>query len=83
MKDQAQELIAYGADIVVWTNVNWQSTIPSLYAMLSANLSVNAHPAISIDGATTIGRDLGPRLSARLTTGLTADCTGPDISPEK
>ena len=41
MKDQAQELIAYGADIVVWTNVNWQSTIPSLMHKLSANLSVN------------------------------------------
>ena len=33
-------------------------------------------------GATTIGRDLGPRLAARLTTGLTADCTRLEISEE-
>jgi electron transfer flavoprotein alpha subunit len=34
-------------------------------------------------GATTIGRDLGPRLSARLATGLTADCTKLEISDER
>ena len=34
-------------------------------------------------GATTIGRDLGPRLSARVETGLTADCTGLEISEER
>ena len=39
-------------------------------------------PEVLLIGATNIGRDLGPRLSARLTTGLTADCTGLDISPE-
>ena len=39
-------------------------------------------PSILLIGATTIGRDLGPRLSARLETGLTADCTGLDISEE-
>ena len=33
--------------------------------------------------STTIGRDLGPRLSARLETGLTADCTGLAISDDR
>ena len=38
--------------------------------------------AIFLIGATTIGRDLGPRLSARVTTGLTADCTRLEIGEE-
>ena len=36
-------------------------------------------PEIVMISATTIGRDLAPRLSARLKTGLTADCTSLDI----
>jgi electron transfer flavoprotein alpha subunit len=39
-------------------------------------------PEIILIGATNIGRDLAPRLSARLYTGLTADCTGLAIDPE-
>ena len=34
-------------------------------------------------GATTIGRDLAPRIASRLKTGLTADCTKLDIEPDK
>lgn len=40
-------------------------------------------PEIILIGATNIGRDLGPRLAARLNTGLTADCTGLAIDKEK
>lgn len=39
-------------------------------------------PEILLLGATAIGRDLAPRLSARLHTGLTADCTSLEIDPE-
>lgn len=39
-------------------------------------------PSIFLFGATHVGRDLAPRLSARINTGLTADCTGLDIDPE-
>ena len=82
MKDQAQELIAYGADIVVCVaerELAEYNTEP--YAQAVSQFIRERHPAIVLIGATTIGRDLGPRLSARLTTGLTADCTGLDISP--
>ena len=81
MKDQAQELIAYGADIVVCVDdreLAEYNTEP--YAQAVSQFIRERHPAIVLIGATTIGRDLGPRLSARLTTGLTADCTGLDIS---
>ena len=77
MKDQAQELIAYGADIVVCVDereLAEYNTEP--YAQAVSQFIRERHPAIVLIGATTIGRDLGPRLSARLTTGLTADCTG-------
>ncbi|MBQ9661407.1 MAG: electron transfer flavoprotein subunit alpha/FixB family protein [Bacteroidales bacterium] len=37
------------------------------------------HPQICLMGATVIGRDLGPRVSSSLTSGLTADCTQLEI----
>ena len=42
-----------------------------------------AKPEIVLIGATTLGRDLAPRTSSRLHTGLTADCTQLDISNER
>lgn len=39
-------------------------------------------PGIFFIGATFIGRDLGPRVAARLSTGLTADCTSLDVDVE-
>ncbi|QIV78376.1 electron transfer flavoprotein subunit alpha/FixB family protein [Fervidobacterium pennivorans] len=40
------------------------------------------NPEILLLGATLTGRELGPRLAARLRTGLTADCTNLEIDPE-
>lgn len=47
-----------------------------------AQLIRQERPEIFLLGATHVGRDLAPRLAARLNTGLTADCTGLDIDPE-
>lgn len=49
----------------------------SLYQLIS-----NEKPDILLLGATSIGRELGPRLAARLKTGLTADCTQLEIGQE-
>ena len=84
MKDQAQELIAYGADIVVCVDereLAEYNTEP--YAQAVSQFIRERHPAIVLIGATTIGRDLGPRCAARLHTGLTADCTHLDVDVEK
>lgn len=81
---QAQELIAYGADVVLCADapeLEQYNTEP--YAQAIAQLVRERMPSIVLIGATTIGRDLGPRLSARLETGLTADCTGLAISEER
>ena len=81
---QTQELIAYGADVVVYADereLAEYNTEP--YAQAITQFILQRRPAIVLIGATTIGRDLGPRLSARLSTGLTADCTALDISEER
>ena len=43
------------------------------------NLFKEEQPQICLMGATVIGRDLGPRVSSSLTSGLTADCTALEI----
>lgn len=81
---QANELIAYGADTVICVDspeLAVYCTEP--YAQAIDHIINEKKPAIVLIGATTIGRDLGPRLSARIGTGLTADCTGLDISEER
>ena len=79
--DQAQDLIAYGADDVILMDTPvLKNYITEEYAQAIHQLIIAFRPSIVLIGATTIGRDLGPRLSARLETGLTADCTKLEIS---
>lgn len=81
IEDKAQELIEYGADIVLCANgkeFETYSTEP--YTQAICKIVNDNKPGIVLIGATTIGRDLGPRVSARLATGLTADCTKLEIS---
>ena len=52
------------------------------YAQAIHQIIIENKPSIVLIGATTIGRDLGPRLSARVETGLTADCTGLEIAED-
>ena len=82
--DKAKALIAYGADVVLCMDapeLAEYTTEP--YAQAICQIVNERRPDIVMIGATTIGRDLGPRLSARLSTGLTADCTRLEISEEK
>lgn len=81
--DKAQELIAYGADTVLCVDApELEQFTTEPYAQAITQIARERKPSVLLIGATTIGRDLGPRLSARLETGLTADCTGLDISEE-
>ena len=52
------------------------------YTKVICDLANERKPGILFVGATFIGRDLGPRIAARLTTGLTADCTSIDVEVE-
>ena len=81
--EKASELIAYGADSVLCIDApELVYYITEPYAQAVTKVVEERKPSILLIGATTIGRDLGPRLSARLETGLTADCTALDISEE-
>lgn len=84
ISDKARELISYGADVVLCADERellQYNTEP--YAQAITQIVRERKPGVVLIGATTIGRDLGPRLSARLETGLTADCTGLAISDER
>ncbi len=76
VKGLADELAAYGADKVIVVDdseLKEYRTEPYTHALASV---INEYkPEIMLVGATAIGRDLGPRVSARVQTGLTADCT--------
>ncbi len=76
VKDLADQLAAYGADKVILVDdseLEVYRTEPYTHALSS--VIDKFKPEILLVGATAIGRDLGPRVSARVGTGLTADCT--------
>ncbi len=76
VKKAAKELIAYGADTVyVVDDKCLGAYLTEPYAQAVTALAKKYEPSVILFGATSIGRDLAPRLSARLKTGLTADCT--------
>ncbi len=80
VKALADELAVYGADKVILVDdpeLKEYRTEP--YAHALSEVIKKYKPEIFLVGATAIGRDLGPRVSARVHTGLTADCTQLDI----
>ena len=79
----ATDCIACGADrVLVCDSPELKDYLTEPYTQAMHQMAQEYKPGIILIGATTIGRDLGPRLSARLATGLTADCTGLDISED-
>lgn len=84
LSTQAQECIAYGADTVLRVDApELETYVTEPYAQAIYQIIGEYKPSIVLIGATTIGRDLGPRLSARVETGLTADCTGLEIAEDR
>ena len=83
VKGLADDLAAYGADKVIIVDdpvLAEYTTEPYTQAM---DAVINEFkPEIVLYGATAIGRDLAPRISARVKSGLTADCTKLEIDPE-
>ena len=80
VKGLADELAAYGADrVIVVDDPELKEYRTEPYAHALSSVIDEFKPEIFLVGATAIGRDLGPRVSARIHTGLTADCTQLDI----
>ena len=80
VKGLADKLAEYGADRVIVVDdpeLKEYRTEPYTHAL--ASVIEKYKPDVFLIGATAIGRDLGPRVCARIHTGLTADCTQLDI----
>ncbi|HBA97839.1 MAG TPA: electron transfer flavoprotein subunit alpha/FixB family protein, partial [Lachnospiraceae bacterium] len=76
IKGLADQLAEYGADkVIVVDDPELKDYRTEPYAHAMASIINEYKPEIVLVGATAIGRDLGPRVSARVKTGLTADCT--------
>ena len=79
----AEKLAAHGADeVLVAEDKNLEHYTTDAYTKVICDLATERKPGILFVGATFIGRDLGPRIAARLSTGLTADCTSIDVEVE-
>ncbi len=79
-----KELFAYGTDVVHVaddTRLSPYLTLP--HSAIVIGVFKQEQPQIALFGATTVGRDLAPRVSSALHSGLTADCTSLEIGDHK
>lgn len=83
IKDLIKELGSHGADeVLVVDREELEHYTTDGYTKVICEIANKKKPGIIFIGATFIGRDLGPRVAARLSTGLTADCTVLDVDAE-
>ncbi|EDS77382.1 electron transfer flavoprotein subunit alpha/FixB family protein [Clostridium massiliodielmoense] len=83
IENVANELLAHGADKVLYADDERLANYTTgAYTRVICDLVNEKKPEILFIGASFIGRDLGPRVAARLQTGLTADCTSLDTEEE-
>ncbi len=76
----AEQVFPYGVDVLHIFKDDRLSPYTTLpHASILVNLFNKEQPQICLMGATIIGRDLGPRVSSALGSGLTADCTSLEI----
>jgi electron transfer flavoprotein alpha subunit len=83
LKKVAQEMVKRGADkVFVYDDPSLEQFRDDPYSELLEECCRDERPSIFLIGATSIGRSMGPRVAAKLRTGLTADCTSLDIDTE-
>ena len=74
------QILPYGVDkLFVFDAEGLFPYTSAPHTSILVNLFKEEQPQICLMGATVIGRDLGPRVSSALTSGLTADCTSLEI----
>lgn len=84
LKDIEKQIFPYGVDTVYKFEDKKLYPYTSLpHSSILINLFKEIEPRIAFMGATSIGRDLGPRVSSALHSGLTADCTSLEIGDYK
>lgn len=83
VKGHSDLLIHHGADkVIVIEDPMLKEYVTEPYAKSVFHIIKKYEPEIVLFGASSIGRDLAPRMAARIHTGLTADCTKLDIEDE-
>lgn len=84
MQDQVQAIIQHGADRVILVDDELLANYSTQFYADALTQVIQAYkPDSFLTGATVLGRDLAPRVAARLNAGLTADATKIEIDPEK
>ncbi|MDR2954390.1 MAG: electron transfer flavoprotein subunit alpha/FixB family protein [Prevotella sp.] len=84
VKDLGNDLFKYGADEVVYVeDPILKEYVTEPYTKALTKVIQDEDPEIVLYGATSIGRDLAPRVASRIHTGLTADCTKLTIEMDK
>lgn len=84
LKDVEKQVAPYGADVVYKVDdARLYPYTSNPHAAVLINLFKEIKPQVCLMGATCIGRDLGPRVSSSLHSGLTADCTSLEIGDHK
>lgn len=84
IKDKAQDLIAHGADKVLVVDEPLLKDYSTQFYTEALTQVIEAYkPSSLLVGATVLGRDLAPRVAARIEAGLTADATRIEIDPKK
>ncbi len=77
VEEYLQEPVRYGANAVIYVDdIRCRDYLTQIYSSILTQIIQADKPYAFLIGATVTGRDLAPRLAARLKTGLTADCTG-------
>lgn len=83
VKALTKDLAIYGADRIIVVDdpaLKEYTTEPYTHAM--HEVITQYKPEVVLYGATAVGRDLAPRVSARVKTGLTADCTSLEVDAD-
>ncbi len=80
IKGEAEKLIKYGVDeVFIIEDKRLADYTPMPYTKIMVEIIKKVKPQIVLYGATTTGRDIGPRVASNLKVGLTADCTSLEI----
>ena len=83
VKTLGKDLFRYGANEVIYVqDPILKDYVTEPYTKALTKIIRDEDPEIVLYGATSIGRDLAPRVASRIHTGLTADCTKLEINPE-
>ncbi len=83
IEEEIKKLLKYDVDKIIYIEHPLLKDFSTDgYSIATSQLISERKPEIVLVGATSIGRDVGPRIAAQIGTGLVADCTSLDIDPE-